>query len=102
MLMVAGIAMVGFAFFIGVEGRVRFDDPDPGQILVTVGAAMLTWACLQAFPRILGIIPAALGILMIVQGVMLDDFLPFVSGVVLFTIALFTQANLKLPGAKKG
>jgi len=63
---------------------------------------MLTWSCLQAFPKILGIIPAALGILMIVQGVMLDDFLPFIGGVVVFTVALFAQANVRLPRARKG
>lgn len=97
-----GIVLVGFSIFLGIPGKIRFDSPYPGQILVTVGAAMLTWSCLQASPKILGIAPAALGILMIVQGVMLDDFLPFVCGVIIFTVALFAPANVRLPRAKKG
>ena len=102
MLLVIGIALVGFSFFLGIPGRFYVDNPDPGQVLLILGAAMLTWSCLQAFPKILSVIPAGLGILMMLQGTMTDDFLPFVSGVVLFTIALFTQTNIKLPRPKKG
>lgn len=102
MLLVIGIALVGFSIFLGVPGHLHFDNPTPGQILMIVGSAMLTWSCLQAFPKILSVIPAGLGILMMLQGTMTDDFLPFVAGVVLFTIALFTQTNIKLPRPKKG